>query len=150
MKIKLSVSDDCYEEVESFFLNHGIETDEDSEFILIQKDKYPGHLSVKIPDTGEKLHISVDDIILIDSYGHTVEVCTENMIYHTADRLYQLIKILDPNQFIRVSNSVIISKSKVREISPTFSMKFILKMQNGIRVDVTRSYYNSFKEYFHI
>ena len=53
--------------------------------------------------------------------------------------------MLDPKQFIRVSNSVIINRNMIREIRPTFSQKFILTMKDGSRADVTRSYYNSFK-----
>ena len=29
-------------------------------------------------------------------------------------------------------------------------MKFVLTMADGAKVDVTRTYYNSFKEFFHI
>ena len=58
--------------------------------------------------------------------------------------------MLDPDQFLRISNSVVIARNKVKSISPTLSMKFILTMQNGKKVDVTRSYYYIFKEYFGI
>lgn len=51
---------------------------------------------------------------------------------------------------MRISNSVVIAKDKVTSISPTFSMKFVLTMANGQKVDVTRSYYYLFKESFGI
>lgn len=149
MKISLSISDESLEEVTKFLTKKGIEIDDDAEFILLQKDKYPGHITARNSD-GERNVISVSDIVTIESYGHTVEIHTTDKVFTTTERLYQLEKTLDPHKFLRVSNSVIISSSQIKEISPTFSMKFTLKMKNGSRVDVTRSYYSKFKEFFGI
>ena len=150
MKIKLAISDESYEEVKEFLLSKGIEVDDEADFELIQRDKYAGHMTVRNTKTAEKVHISVDEIILIESYGHTVEVVTSEGTYVTSDRLYQLVNTLDPDKFIRVSNSVIISKRKIKQIRPSLSMKFVLTMENDRKIDVTRSYYNSFKEAFNI
>ena len=150
MKIKLAISDESYEEVKEFLLSKGIEIDDEADFELIQRDKYAGHMTVRNTKTAEKVHISVNDVILIESYGHTVEVVTAEDTYTTSDRLYQLINMLDPQKFLRVSNSVIISKRMVKQIRPSVSMKFVLTMANGRKIDVTRSYYNNFKEAFNI
>lgn len=149
MKIRLSVSDERVDEVRDFLISHGIELDEASEFVLLQKDERPGHLNARNMD-GEKAVVAIDDIITIESYGHTVEIHTVNGSFTTSERLYQLADTLDPKKFIRVSNSVIVARKQIKEISPTFSMKFILKMNNGTRVDVTRSYYAKFKEFLGI
>ncbi len=150
MKIKLAISDESYEEVKEFLLSKGIEIDDEADFELIQRDKYAGHMTVRNTKTAEKVHISVNEVILIESYGHTVEVVTSEGTYVTSDRLYQLANILDPDKFIRVSNSVIVSKRKIKQIRPSLSMKFVLTMENCRKIDVTRSYYNSFKEAFNI
>ncbi|MBO4419873.1 MAG: LytTR family transcriptional regulator [Oscillospiraceae bacterium] len=71
-------------------------------------------------------------------------------VYQTADRLYQLCLLLDPKQFLRISNSVIIQRRHVKKIIPTMSMKFVLALADGSKVDVTRSYYNNFKSFFGI
>lgn len=149
MKIALSVSDESLEEVTCFLKEKGIEIDDDAEFVLLQKDKFAGHIAVRDSE-GERNVIPVSEIVTIESYGHTVELHTADKVFTTTERLYQLEKSLDPQKFLRVSNSVIIARSQVKEISPTFSMKFILKMKNGSRVDVTRSYYSRFKEFFGI
>ena len=149
MKIRLSVSDESYEEVKSFFESHGVEIDNEAPYILLQKDKHPAHIPARDED-GNKVMISVEDIVTIESYGHTVEIHTGKAVYTTSERLYQLENNLDPQKFLRVSNSVIIAGSQVKEISPTLSMKFILRMKNGERVDVTRSYNGKFKEFFGI
>jgi len=150
LKIKLAISDESYEEVKEFLLSKGIEIDDDADFVLTQTDRYVGHITVRNVKTAEKIHISVDEIILIESYGHTVEVVTGEETYVTSDRLYQLMNELNPDKFIRVSNSVIIAKKKIKQIRPSLSMKFVLTMENDRKIDVTRSYYNSFKEAFNI
>ena len=149
VKIKLSVSDDCFEEISRLLTEHGIEIDDDAELILIQRDRYPDHLAVR-DRRGDKAVIATDDIVTIESYGHTIELHTLSGVFTASQQLYRFEEMLDPKKFIRISNSVIISRAQIQSISPTFSMKFTLKMKNGDKVDVTRSYYGRFKEFLGI
>ncbi|MBQ9907854.1 MAG: LytTR family transcriptional regulator [Oscillospiraceae bacterium] len=63
-----------------------------------------------------------------------------------SDPLRRLDEMLDPQEFIRVSNSAIISINHIKSIRPSLSQKFVLTMSDGARVDVTRSYYYIFKD----
>ncbi len=150
MKIKLAVSKQRYKEVETTLTQCGLEIDDNAEFTLSENNQYLDRLLVKDTLSEERIFLSVDDIILIEAFGHTIEVHTTNKSYQVSDRLYKILDMLDPDKFLRISNSVIIARNKVKSISPTLSMKFILTMQNGKKVDVTRSYYYIFKEYFGI
>ena len=146
MKVKLAVSEENYEKIEQELREHGIEIDDAAALVLTEQDRYVSHLTVReMREDGARLHIDIDNIVAIEAFGHTIEVRTEKEVYQSSDRLYQLQMMLDPKQFIRVSNSVIINRSMIKEIRPTFSQKFILTMKDGSRADVTRSYYNSFK-----
>ena len=79
-----------------------------------------------------------------------MEIKTMEASYYTTDPLYQLESTLDSTKYVRISKSVIIAKRKVKQIKPSFSMKFVLIMQDGRKLEVTRSYYNSVKEAFNI
>ncbi len=149
MRMRLSVSDEKYDEVKAFLEEKGIEIHDEAEYVLTESNQYPGHIAVR-DSRGAKLMIAVKDIIIIESYGHTMEITASGEVYKSSERLYQLMNMLDPAKFLRVSNSVIISVSQIRQIIPTFHMKFILLMNNGIQVDVTRNYYKSFKQFFGI
>lgn len=149
MKIKLVLSDENHDIVADFLTKHGIEIDDSSEFVLIEQNRYPQHLTVK-DGRGERALISVYDIVLIETFGHTVSVVTADGEYTSQLRLYQLELTLDPARFLRISNSVIIQRNKIKRILPSLSMRFVLEMCNSRRVDVTRSYYLKFKEYFKI
>lgn len=150
MKIKLAVSSESYEELKGFLTEKGIEIDDDAEFVLTQSGKYVDRIAVRDAKTGEKIHIAVKDIVYAESLGHKVTVHTAEKDWISSDRLYQLCAILDPKHFLRISVSTVISTDKVKRIMPTLSRKFVLTMENGDSVEVTRSYYNIVKEFFGI
>ena len=136
--------------VKSILTECGIEIDDSADFVLSETNKYPNRLLVKDTLSSERVVLPAEEIVLIETFGHTVEVTTQSKTYQALDRLYKVLNLLDPEKFLRISNSVVIAKDKVKSIAPTLSMKFILTMTNGKKVDVTRSSYYIFKEYFDI
>lgn len=150
MKIKLAVSRERYAEVERLLTQRGITVDADGDFVLTENNRYPDRLMVRNGDSGERVILPVEDIVLIEAFGHSLAVHTLGKSYEVSQRLYKILGTLEPEKFLRISNSVVIAKDKVTSISPTFSMKFVLTMANGQKVDVTRSYYYLFKESFGI
>ena len=150
MKLKLVVSNERYDEIKVALSACGIEIDDNADLVLSESSRFVDNLFVKDTLSNERIALPVSDIVLIETFGHAVEVHTENKTYQALDRLYKISNLLDPDKFIRVSNSVVIGRDKVKQIMPTLSMKFILTMSNNRKVDVTRSYYYIFKEYFGI
>lgn len=150
MKVKLVISSEHYEEIKEFLLERGIEIDDEADLVLSENNRFPDNLVVKDVTKNERIVLPVDEIVYIETYGHTVEVNTKDNTYQAMDRLYKIVNQLNPEKFLRISNSVVISKDKVKKISMTLSMKFVLTMANGKQVDVTRSYYYIFKDSFGI
>lgn len=150
MKVKLVVSKKHYEEVITMLMEHGIEVDDDADLVLTENNRFLDSLTVKNKVTNERVILPIEDITYIETYGHSVEVHTKDTAYQAMDRLYKIVNQLDPDKFLRISNSVVIARDKVKKITPTLSMKFILTMADGKNVDVTRSYYYIFKDFFGI
>lgn len=150
MEIQLAVSNERYEELKNVLLQLGITVSDSADLVLHEVNRFVDNLIVKGQEDGSHHVVPVSEIIIVESFGHTVEVHTNRGSYRSSDRLYQLTNLLDPDKFLRISNSVIIAKDKVKQITPSLSMKFSLTMENGKRVDVTRSYYYIFKEAFRI
>lgn len=150
MEIQLAVSNERYEEIRNVLLQLGITVSDSADLVLHEVNRFVDNLIVKGQEDGSHHVVPVSEIIIIESFGHTVEVHTNRGSYKSSDRLYQLTNLLDPDKFLRISNSVIIAKDKVKQITPSLAMKFSLTMENGKRVDVTRSYYYIFKEAFRI
>ena len=62
-------------------------------------------------DDKESRMISPADVIYIEAFGKEIEVHTRQGTYYAKDRMYQLESLLDPREFLRVSKSVIISRT---------------------------------------
>ena len=145
LKVMLSSDDPIMEELRKL----NIEIDERSEYILTRREMDPiNYLPAK--DGDQTFYISIDDIIFIESLGHDVMLHTKDGVYVTKERLKTLERMLDPDDFLRVSNSSIVSVKNIRRIEASILQKFILHMSNGDKVDVTRSYYYIFKDRFNI
>ena len=150
LKVKLSVSQARYQEIEAALTARGIEIDENADLVLSESSRYIDNLMVKDMKTNACVWLSVNEIISIESFGHSVEVHTQENSYQSKERLYKIENLLDPDKFLRISNSAIIASDKIKRISPTLSMKFVLTMSDSRNIVVTRSYYYIFKEFFGI
>ena len=150
-KIRLEISEDNYSQIKEMLENSGftVTVEDDEDYTLLQKNLHLSHLSVR-NRVGDRVHVPVEDIIYMESYGHSIDVICTSGRYQSSEPLKQLLAALDPTVFVRISNSVIINRHHLREIIPSFSMKFRLKMSDGSIVEVTRSYYSSFREFFRI
>ena len=145
MKVRLSVSEQIYEQTKKELLEHGIEIDDGSELELIERQGQTEYLNVK-NEVGDRLKIRVDEIVFIESFGRNMDVHTEKEVYRASERMYTLEKELAGRGFIRVSNSCIVARKKIKRIKPSLTMKYVLEMTDNSLVDVTRGYYYSFKE----
>ena len=150
MKIRLEARRERYEAVKTELEAQGIEIDDDAGLVLSERDAFADTILVRETGSNTRVVLPVGEIISIETRGRGVEAYTLERAYQTGERLYQLLRDLDPERFLRVSNSSVIARDKVRRITPTLSMRFILTMADGRRVDVTRSYYYMFKEAFGI
>ena len=150
MKIKLEVSAARCEALERELTALGIDIDDDAPLVLRERNAYPDILTVRDAATNERVRLPVCDIITAEAFGHDVEVFTSSGRYLALSRLYQLQAELDPERFLRISNSVIVARAHIQRISPALSMKFTLTLSDKRRVDVTRSFYYTFKEYMGI
>ncbi len=148
MRIKLRLNKTTQESIQGELTEKNIEISEESKLILTEED-YIGD-TLECRDEEGIVIVNTDSICYMESVGRDVYVYADNMQYKTRLRIYQLEKLLPPDQFIRISNSIIIKKNSIRHIKPALSCKFYLTLINGEVVDVTRTYYYKFKEFYGI
>ena len=144
LKVLLDKDDPILKELRDL----NIEIDDSSEYVLTRRGMEVNYLAAK--DGEQTYFIPIADIVYIESFGHDVMIHTMDGTYATKERLKALERMLDPDDFLRVSNSAIISTKNIRRIEASILQKFILHMANGDKVDVTRSYYYIFKDRFNI
>ena len=144
MKFKLIVSEEKYDSIARELITSGHEIDDNAELIISMRNVYAPFL---IGKRGEDIYrLKTSEISHIECFAHDVIAYADGMEYKLSERLRRLEEILEPNEFIRVSNSVIVSVNHIKSIRPALSQKFILTMSDDRKVDVTRTYYYIFKE----
>lgn len=99
MKIKLAVSRERYAEVERLLTQRGITVDADGDFVLTENNRYPDRLMVRDGDSGERVILPVEDIVLIEAFGHSLAVRTLGKSYEVSQRLYKILGTLEPEKF---------------------------------------------------
>lgn len=144
MKIKLIVSDERYTELARELIQKGFEIDDSADLILSENNVYAHYLIGKRDD--EIFRLKTAQISHIESFAHDMVAHADGVEYRITERLRRLEEILDPKEFLRVSNSVIVSLNHIKSIKPSLSQKFILTMSDGSKVDVTRTYYYIFRD----
>lgn len=148
LKVKLIVDPEHYEQIASELIGRGIEISDSSDLILTERN---ARLTYLIGKKGDEIYrLKTSDISHIESFAHEVIAYTDEGEFRISERLKILCELLDPEVFIRISNSVIISVDHIKSIKPAFTQKFIVTMKSGAVVDVTRTYYYSFKEFLGI
>lgn len=148
MKIKLMVSDEKYTQIAKHFISKGFEIDDDADLILSERNVYATYLIGK--QNKEIYRLDTKKITYIESFAHDVIAHYDGSEFKISERLRRLEEILNPEDFLRISNSVIISVNSIKSVKPTLTQKFIITLTDGSKVDVTRTYYYIFKEFFGI
>ncbi len=122
----------------------GFRDDQDSDYIIRKRSEYSSYLAGKRLE--QQFFVSVKDIVFIESIGHDVIIHTRDEEYCCAERLKFLETVLDPDVFLRVSNSSIVNLKHIKRIESALLQKFVLHMTGNVKVDVTRSYYYIFRD----
>ncbi|MBO7449265.1 MAG: LytTR family transcriptional regulator DNA-binding domain-containing protein [Clostridiales bacterium] len=146
MKIKMMLDPD--DPMRKKLEELGIEDDSSSDYQITRKNKTVRYIQGKIND--QQFFIDVKDIIFIESLGHDVIIHTKGERYNSRERLKYMESVLDPDVFLRISNSTIINRNHIKRIESSIFQKFILHLSEGTKTEVTRSYYYSFKDVFGI
>ncbi|MCI8349224.1 MAG: LytTR family transcriptional regulator [Firmicutes bacterium] len=148
MRLKLRVSIEREPEIIKELQDRNIEISENAEFVLIEdtdEDK------IRCRKDNEIIVVSLHEICYIESLGRDVFIHLYNgKCYKSDKRLYQFEGELSSDDFIRISNSVIIARKSIKKIKPSLSCKYLLTLEDNSIIDVTRTYYYKFKDFFGI
>lgn len=114
MRVKLRVTHFHEKEIIRELQEKNIEICEDSSLVLYE-ELAEDRILCKRGD--ETIIVPLKDIIYIESLGHNVFLHLDNEQYRISKRLYQLESELPENQFIRISNSVIIARDAIKKLN---------------------------------
>lgn len=95
---------------------------------------------------GRTYLLDVDQILYIDTVEKRTFLYTEQEVYETALKLYELEERLESWDFFRASKSSIVNFNQIRSLKPEFGGTMQVTMSNGERLNVSRQYAKQIKE----
>ncbi len=102
--------------------------------------------SVRGKSDGAYTNIRTGEILYIESVDNKVFLYTENKVYETEKKLYELEGILDSKDFFRCGKSLILNINKIKSLRPEITRNILATMTNGEVVVISRRYVGAFKE----
>ncbi len=141
MKIMLE-QDPAYGETEVII--HCAQADEDILRLVAMLRVYQKKL-VGILD-GERHLLDVKDVLYIDTVDKKTFLYTERAVYQSALRLYELEEALGELDFFRAGRSAILNFRRVKSVRPELGRRWLVTMDNGEQVYVSRQYAGELKE----
>ena len=89
---------------------------------------------------GKTYLLEAGELFYIESVEKRTFLYTQDGVFETPLRLYELEERLAPWDFVRVSKAMIVNFGKTQSISPDFAGRLQLTLENGEKVGVSRKY----------
>ena len=90
--------------------------------------------------------IAVSDVFYIEAVDNKTFLYTNDKVYETRQKLYELEEMLQQKHFLRVSKSTLLNLMKVSAIKPALNSRFIAVLFSGEQVVITRKYVPELKK----
>ena len=110
---------------------------------IMAKNEYPDRIIV---EKGTKyVTLATDEIFYIEAYGDYSKIFNTSEQFVSNRGISALEQKLNPNQFLRVHRSTIVSLPAVKEVT-RYGKSYILILKNSHKLKVSRSYADKIKE----
>lgn len=95
---------------------------------------------------GQTFLIEPRDVIYIDTADKKIFIYTQNEVYETPLRLYELERQLPPSDFFRANKSCIAGIRHIRSVKADIDGRLLLTMDSGDKLWVSRQYAADFRK----
>lgn len=97
---------------------------------------------IMIKERGSISFVKVDDIDWIEAAGDYVSIHAGKKAHLIRETMTGLTKKLDPNRFVRIHRSSIVSIDAIKELKPYFHGDYIVILKNGKELKLSRRYWD--------
>ena len=101
---------------------------------------------IALQSNGDMVIIQPSEIYMVRVENGETKIYTEKKIYRSRKRLYEVGQQLG-TQFMQISKSTLVNLYYMDSIEPGFSGTLLLKLKNGCKDYVSRTYLPEFKKY---
>lgn len=142
MQVEVKIDNSCIEP--KIIVLAASMTEEVSKVIQKLSDNNP---QIITGSKNEKIEVlEQNELIRIYAANSRVFAVTNSGEYLLRLRLYEAEEQLDPNQFVRISNSEIINLKKVKSFDLSFAGTICVELSNGTTTFVSRRYVSKIKK----
>lgn len=142
MQVEVKIDNSCIEP--KIIVLTASMTEEVSKIIQKLSDNNP---QIITGSKNEKIEVlEQNELIRIYAANSRVFAVTNSGEYLLRLRLYEAEERLDPNQFVRISNSEIINLKKVKSFDLSFAGTICVELSNGTTTFVSRRYVSKIKK----
>jgi two-component system, LytTR family, response regulator len=99
---------------------------------------------IPIKEKNGIIFVPVDGILWIEAKDKYVELHTPDRTYLARQTIQSLEESLDPKQFVRIHRSTIVRKGVVRGLHPLFHGDYLVRLNNGTELTLSRNFRESF------
>jgi two-component system LytT family response regulator len=99
---------------------------------------------IPIKEKNGIIFVPVDGILWIEAKDKYVELHTPDRTYLARQTIQSLEESLDPKQFVRIHRSTIVRKGAVRGLHPLFHGDYLVRLNNGTELNLSRNFRDLF------
>lgn len=92
------------------------------------------------------MQLEPKDIFYFEAVDNKVFACCEKNVYEVREKLYEIEKMYERSDFMRISKSMIADVSKISRINPAFNSRMEAVMKNGEKIIISRQYVPDLKK----
>lgn len=89
---------------------------------------------------GRQYSVAVTEIMYIESVDNRTFIYTQNEVYDSKQRLYELEDFLKQKHFLRISKAAIVNLMKISSVKPALGGRFSAVLSNGEEIIISRKY----------
>ena len=102
-----------------------------------QKERYLSRIMIKL--TNRVILLKVGDVDWIEADGNYVKLHVGQKSHLLREKMQDLEAQLNPQKFVRIHRSTIVNLDRVKEMHPHFNGDYILVLEDGAQLKLSRS-----------
>lgn len=73
-------------------------------------------------------------------------IYTDSDVFESPLKLYQLEKVLECSDFVRISKDALVNLMKIEQVTPQLNRNLLLVLKNHEKISLSRRYVKAFKD----
>ena len=92
-----------------------------------------------------RYEVAVTDVCYVESVDGKTFLYTNDRVYESSYRIYELEELLKTRHFLRISKPMLVNLMKIQSIQPAFNGRFLAILRSGEKVVISRNYVKALK-----